>query len=96
MTMSPLNAELAKHGPKPQRKIGWSLQNHIHTLFVAKEKKHLWINYVIDTPHGNIYDADLVLSKMLIFLALWRSVSHYTVAFQKKVVIRNTRILYIP
>ncbi len=67
-----------------------------HTLFVAKEKKHLWINYVIDTPHGNIYDADLVLSKMLIFLALWRSVSHYTVAFQKKVVIRNTRILYIP
>uniref|UniRef100_A0A8C2KJ81 WD repeat domain 27 n=1 Tax=Cyprinus carpio TaxID=7962 RepID=A0A8C2KJ81_CYPCA len=44
MTMSPLNAELAKHGPKPQRKIGWSLQNHTCTLFVAKEKNHLWIN----------------------------------------------------
>jgi len=31
MTMSPLNAELAKQDPKPQRKIGWSSQNHRHT-----------------------------------------------------------------
>uniref|UniRef100_A0A673K4N9 Uncharacterized protein n=1 Tax=Sinocyclocheilus rhinocerous TaxID=307959 RepID=A0A673K4N9_9TELE len=40
MTMSPLNAELAKHGRKPQRKIGWSLQNHTRTHFVAKKKKN--------------------------------------------------------
>uniref|UniRef100_A0A672QIY6 WD repeat domain 27 n=1 Tax=Sinocyclocheilus grahami TaxID=75366 RepID=A0A672QIY6_SINGR len=44
MTISPLNAELAKHGRKPQRKIGWSLQNHTRTHFVAKKKKLFWIN----------------------------------------------------
>uniref|UniRef100_A0A8C1XC73 WD repeat domain 27 n=1 Tax=Cyprinus carpio TaxID=7962 RepID=A0A8C1XC73_CYPCA len=40
MTMSPLNAELAKHGRKPQRKIGWSLQKH-SSIFIYCCLKYL-------------------------------------------------------
>uniref|UniRef100_A0A8C1ZEA0 WD repeat-containing protein 27 n=1 Tax=Cyprinus carpio TaxID=7962 RepID=A0A8C1ZEA0_CYPCA len=41
MTMSPLNAELAKHGPKPQRKIGVSCQKSVkdqHLVFHTQVK----------------------------------------------------------
>uniref|UniRef100_A0A673LYP0 WD repeat domain 27 n=1 Tax=Sinocyclocheilus rhinocerous TaxID=307959 RepID=A0A673LYP0_9TELE len=39
MTMSPLNAGLAKHGPKPQRKIGWEFTKpHTHTFCCQRKK----------------------------------------------------------
>uniref|UniRef100_A0A671QJT9 WD repeat domain 27 n=1 Tax=Sinocyclocheilus anshuiensis TaxID=1608454 RepID=A0A671QJT9_9TELE len=39
MIMSPLNAELAKHGPKPQRKIGWEFTKpHTHTFCCQRKK----------------------------------------------------------